>query len=353
MKLILALSITLLILNGCLFSDDNSSTSPPPKTNKSIQTLNTSIPQDTLRVASLNMAIGFNLTTLFGATNIELLYGKIQTIYAEYDSSMANARIGIMADSILHYSPDVVALQEVLYFERHGIDTTDFLNQLLDSLNVKSPSPPYSATLHQLNPFAFDTLAFDTIPLKFMFAEGNAFLYKQSITKTQEDTFSLPTRVSFPYLNTTLSSIRAVHQASFKKGNGPNWQLNNTHFEVFNNAPQAEELLLFLDSSYISTSPQLVLGDLNSKPGAPAHAMLMSDDGFFDLWESITSSKATYGIELRDPTSTLTEQLDYVLARNYLTSIHHSIHPLGPEIRDGVSLSAADHAFILVDVVAQ
>ncbi|MGL1936397.1 MAG: endonuclease/exonuclease/phosphatase family protein [Fibrobacterales bacterium] len=350
MKLILALSTALLVLNGCLFSDDSAS---PPKTNKQLQTLNAALPQDTLRVASLNMAIGFNLLTLIGVTNMEHLYTKIQTVYAEYDSSMASARIGIMADSILHYSPDVVALQEVLYFERHGIDTTDFLNQLLDSLNAKNPNTPYSATIHQLNPVAFDTIAFDTIPLKFMFAEGNAFLYKQSLSKIQEDTFSLPTRLEFPYLNTTLTSIRAVHQATFQKGGGPTWQLNNTHFEVFNNAPQAEELLLFLDSSYSLSSPQLVLGDLNSKPGDVAYALLTNDDGFFDLWEPITTNKATYGIDLRDPTSTLTEQLDYVLGRNYLTSVNHSIHPLGPENVDGISLSAADHAFILVDVIAQ
>ncbi len=372
MHITLILALLTVLLSGCLFDSSDTSSSEITPSTRILQTENDLLSYDTLQIASLNMAIGFDLTGLMGAANEDALYNNLLEVYAQFDSSMAHHRIGIIADSIAHYQPDVIALQEVMILERPGTDTADFIAQLMDSLAAKGVTT-YIPLLQKLNYLSYTVTSLDstysidstltsidTNTLNFTFSEGNGFLYKNSYTALSTDSMMYNYLFSYSILSENRKSERAIQQLTLQEGAKRKWQVNNTHFEVFFNNYQAEELKEYIASTFDTATTQIIIGDLNTTPtnngqGLSYQILTTADSsGMFDLWDTTSiESRYTYGLDLRATAPVLTGTLDYIFARNYLSSTNFTIHPLGPEIREGVSLSAADHAFIQTQIIAQ
>ncbi len=366
MHITLIFVLLTVLFSGCIFDSSDSSSNETPVDTRIIQIENSLLNYDTLHIASLNMAIGFELTGLMFAGSEATLYNNLQNIYSQFDSSMANHRIGIIADSIAYYQPDVIALQEVMSLERLGIDTVDFMAQLIDSLTVKGVTT-YTPLVQKLNYITYTVTSIDTTTtpvdsniLTFTFSEGNAFLYKNSYTILSTDSMMYDYLFPYSILGEGRKSERAIQQLTLQEGAKRKWQINNTHLEVFNTSKQADDLKEYIATNLDTEATQIIIGDLNTTPtnngqGLSYQILTTADSsGMFDLWDTTNvESRYTYGLDLRATAPTLTGTLDYIFARNYVASSNFTVHPLGPEIREGVPLSAADHAFIQTHIIAQ
>ncbi len=325
------------------------------------------LPTDTLRLASLNMSIGFPVAQLLFLRMDEpaVAYDAIQEMYGQFKSGYPAERVKAMAREIVAEDPDVVGLQEVMTIWESGVLVNDFLAELVRAVDSLG-GPAYAAVGTVLNDTVLTGRKGDS-SITVRFREGNAFLVKPG--------FDILDSAREMYYNLlpldTLGTVteRAVDLLKLRSPRGVVFQAFNTHLEVITSyrKSQASELVIFADSVQERSQRagasrgrlQVVLGDLNSAPGTEGHKALL-DVGFADTFDASVAEDEGFtccveNAELSDTTATFSNRrIDYVLARGLVGRVLSRTRVKGAfTAADGKSFLASDHRMVVAHIVAQ
>jgi len=322
-------------------------------------------PADTLRMATLNMCVGFPVSQLVFTDMAvpETAYTALTKLYDRYVQTRAKDRMKGMAHAIDSLKLDVVGLQEVLYFKRNGVLIDDYLQELVDSIKADG-GPSYIVYPIPLNDTVLTGSKGDS-SIRIDFHEGNALLINPAFTLLEKD--------SLRYFNvfrlssdSPTESDRALGYAKFRTPKGVTWQVYTTHLEVFEDVSsnQAAELVKYQQAEQVKDSrgktavAQVVLGDFNIDPGSGAHRIL-TDAGFSDTYDTTLepdgSSCCVAASALWDTTAAWSQRrIDFILARHWVKTVEHATALHGPfTARDGARLLATDHRMVRAVLVAQ
>ena len=147
--------------------------------------------------------------------------------------------------------------------------------------------------------------------------------------------------------------------------NGRAYVFASTHLES-GNAPGLDQLRAGqaseLAAALATTTPTILLGDLNDQPGSPMYQVL-AGAGFADVWGTLRPGAAGYTCchlaDLSDHVAGFTQRLDYVLARGLGAGgkpVLGSITRIGGEPADRVdgpagSIWPSDHAGLAAELL--
>jgi endonuclease/exonuclease/phosphatase family metal-dependent hydrolase len=231
------------------------------------------------------------------------------------------ARAGAMADEILRARPHIVGLQEVdhvlIDLRGFGIPLNidmDFLPILLAALNARG--------LHYA--VAAQVTNFDAAPLPGVRVTDHDVLLVDASRvkvgpKVTARTYATNRSPSGP-----VTLIRGFVAIDVSVAGAPRVKVANTHLESGPGADlaairtaQARELMRFLGKA----PHAIVLGDLNEGPESQMH-QVVSNAGFADVWATLRQGEPGYTCcqiaDLSNPTSVLSQRIDYVFARGFL-----------------------------------
>ena len=323
------------------------------------------LPSDTLRCATLNMSVGFQVSQLVftDMANPVVAYDALTALYAHYLQTRPKDRMWAMARAIDSLKLDVVGLQEVLYFKRNGVLIDDYLRELVDSIKADG-GPAYTVFSVPLNDTVLTGMKGDT-SLRIDFREGDALLINPAYAVLDTVRMKYLNLYVLPGTNPTRSE-RGLGYAKFRTPKGATWQFYTTHLEVFDEASsnQASELVKFQqthelrDAGGKTAAPQVVLADFNVDPDAGAHRILQ-DGGFSDTFVRSQgdsgSSCCVAKSALWDTAAAFSERrIDFILARHWVKTLEQTTALIGPfTARDGTRLFATDHHMVRAVLVAQ
>lgn len=366
MKAWIALGLGLLVFCACSSKHSTEESASRSK----LQSLDSSKSQDSLRVGSLNMAIGFDVTSLIGAVNSDsaTVYQILQSIDSSFVDSRPYERIGMMADSLVKANLDVIALQEVLELKGSKLGTVQFLQALSDSIAAKG-GPKYQSLILSTNPLRLhmpavdkDLKALDLPSVDLNFTEGNALLIKPGLKILSTDTLhfkSLFGPLYFRTLGLKFYSERGAIGAVLQSAEGRIFQVWSTHLEVeLGNIAlnQAQELMDALDQKRSEKQSQVVLGDFNFSPGSSGIKLLTAADALADAWEINSQTHGTSCCQLINdstPTDRSSRTLDYVLLRDALGASSLQSQWIGPKLIQNRWIYGSDHALVRATIHAQ
>jgi len=245
---------------------------------------------DTLKVASLNMFVGFNVPQLLLAdmSKESVVYKKSIELLADFKSSKPELRLVKMAELILEQDLDVVGMQEVTDLYSNDTLIINYTDFLLEKLKELDPNSGYAIARQRLNDIRFkakNESGDSSVNIRFI--EGNAYLYKKSLTLKKEDkilfTTGLPDKI---LMDTVISIERGFHVLTLERSLGDKkrtFQFFNTHLEVIPSysKPQADELLTEASELLTDATIQVLIGDMNETPSAGADTIFKAG-GFID-----------------------------------------------------------------------
>ncbi|MCA1555483.1 MAG: endonuclease/exonuclease/phosphatase family protein [Acidobacteria bacterium] len=322
-------------------------------------------------VMTQNLYLGADLAPLFGQSGVGLVQAA-GAAYAHMVQTDFPSRAQAIANLIVEKSPDIVGLQEVSLWQTAPYNllsppdsppqfevTYDFLAILLAALAERGH--PYRAVAANVNisqalPISFTTLA--------SYTDRDVIIVRDDLPTSQLKV-SNPTSQNFQAalpvpLNGDLVFVPRGWSTVDVKLRGKSYRFANTHLEAYSPIVrnfQAQELAASLAASPL---PVVLVGDLNSTPDDSIGAYgIMLGAGFIDSW--VEAAEAGSGFtsgqseDLNNPTSQLSERIDYVLhtAGTDINALPDGGDVVGEELTDRV-LSAfnqllwpADHAGVV------
>jgi endonuclease/exonuclease/phosphatase family metal-dependent hydrolase len=318
---------------------------------------------DTLRVATLNMSVGWRAESLVlnKLSDTAVVYSAVQTLYNQFETSQPSERIRVMARAIVAHPVDVLALQEVQVMRLNASPEFHFLDTLLTVLDSLEGGRKWQVARQQINRVNANVANAEGSRLDIAFWEGQATLVRTSLEVVESDSAVFSKLVSFPILSENFDSERGYVRTTVRKPSGAVWQLYNTHLEVellsLFNAPQGIELnsVVWDDWQNLATGAQVVLGDLNAYNGkAGLGALTSAGSGLLDAWnvangEETVAAYTCCVANLDDPLSGgYDRRLDYILVRNVLTV--ENVQSLSLQ---GSSVWGGDHAMVRAELIQQ
>ena len=324
----------------------------------------TAKPVDTLRMATLNMSIGFPVSQLLfkDMEDPEVAYRVLDTLYDRYIQGRPVDRIKAMADSIIALNLDVVGLQEVMKISKNGILANDFLPELLADIKAAG-GPSYQVYSNPLNDTTLTGKQID-LTNTISFHEGNAILVKPELQILDSARFIYGTLLPI-VTKGGKHTERALGYVKLKSPKKVVWQVFFTHLEVFADfsSAQAKEIRYLVDSIAIKDSlsnlvnPLIVLGDFNVHPFKNAHNV-MTEGGFVDLYIPKVDSGYTCcvsGSALWSPDTTFSDRrIDYIWGKHLVKILEHNVALKGPVTTgSGVRILASDHRMVWARLVGQ
>ena len=308
-----------------------------------------------LRVATYNLYLGADLAQLFGVTDLERLAGRVGVVRGQLEATRFEERARAVATLLARERPDLVGLQEVSRWVVAPIGAdgavgeervlVDFLPTLLDALG--QAGCPYDA--HVV--CASFSGAMPVSEAEWMSLTGaNVTLLRRGAparvvgqdTAPYRDSYEVVTGlngVSFPV-------VRSWGRLDVEVDGHP-VRFVNTHTEAYDGRTrdaQRDELLSRVGGA---GSPVVVVGDLNAGPGDVG-----IPDPWVDAWSRGEGDGFTHGQdpELANPTSRLSERIDYVWVRD-VTVLGCRVVGDRPEDRtDPAHLWPSDHACVVADL---
>ena len=223
-----------------------------------------------------------------------------------------------IASVIAEHEPDVVALQEVDVFWSERSDFEDQARRLGESLDMHSfygEIYTLSPTRENAPPRRYGLAYLSTVP----FEHAENFPLSRLSTQTEEP--ELTVLPGFPSITVTLE--------------GQEIQLFNTHLD-YRSDPSVRETQVaeMLDVAGRYSGPQLLLGDLNARPGSPELDPLF-DTRFTDAWDE--SQGPGYTFPADDPD----RRIDYILHTDDFEVVNVYV----------VETEASDHRPVVADLI--
>lgn len=327
-------------------------------------------PLDTLRIATLNMSIGFPVAQLL-FTDMDddtVAFHALQEMYGQYARGYPSDRVRIMAREIARESLHVVGLQEVMTLWKSDTLINDFLPELVAAIKAEG-GPDYAVFRTVLNDTALSGKKGDS-SITVEFQEGNAVLVHPDIAILDSSRHPFKTLLTLE-LEQVVVTERSLDYLRLKTPKGVEFQVFNTHLEVITSyrVSQGKELARFADSSQVRTQRsdgshgnlQVVLADLNSVPGTEAHLTLRGT-GFIDtrdgegVAEDDGLTCCVAGSRLWDPAAdSVSRRIDFVMARGMTAPLKSRTRVKGAyqAVPGGPLFLASDHRMVVAVFTAQ
>ncbi len=287
-----------------------------------------------VRAMSRNLYVGADLTPAFGARTFGEFVAVVTAIYAKVVATNIPERMERLGDEIASFSPEVVGLQEVVLWRSqtpadfspvpNAVDVEfDFLQLLLDALaarghpyravavvtNVDVESPRVTATgLQDIRLTDRDVLLVRAdLPAKHL-----------SAANVRSANFRTNLVITTPLFSITLLRGWVAADVTVR---GETVRIINTHLEAFHpviNAVQGGEVLAGPAATGL---PVVLLGDLNSAADGSTSATYGNflAAGYGDAWAvrrpGDPGLTCCHSDDLRNPVSTFTMRIDYVMFR--------------------------------------
>lgn len=268
-----------------------------------------------LTVMTRNLYLGADLAPLFAATADDL----VTVARATYDQVLASdidGRLDAVAGEIAIARPDLVALQEATIWSEQAAGASaptvkyDYVTILLEDLARHGVSYTVASTVDGFS----GGLPVEGVGLVTM-QDRDVILVRDDagvrVANPRSDSFT--THLTVDIAGAAIDVVRGWTSVEATK-EGRQIRLVATHLEAFDDAvrdAQLQELLALLEDD---SSPQLLLGDLNSAAsgtGSSAYDAALAA-GLDDVWESATPGFTC----CRDADllgGDLSQRIDYVL----------------------------------------
>lgn len=302
-----------------------------------------------LRVMTRNLYLGADLAPVLAATSPQALVAAVTAAYANVQATNFPERADALADEIAESDPHLVGLQEAVLWRSQtpagpGSATHieyDFLQILLDKLSARGKhyAPVASVTvgsdfeaprstpagLQDIRLTDRDVLLARTDLPKRVFSVANA----------QAATFQNHVSICRPVLGCPPSpplQVRRGWAAADATVRGHTARVVTTHLEPASPTVQEAQAGELLAGPLKTKLPTVLLGDLNSAAGGvgatPGTATqsynILLAAGFIDAWTATRHRDPGFTCcqapDLRNPTSSLTQRIDYVLFRGKVTA---------------------------------
>lgn len=287
-----------------------------------------------VRVMTRNLYLGADLTPAITATSLQDLAIKVAQIYGKVQATDFPARATVLAREIGEADPMIVGLQEVSLWRTGApgvldgpvTPATDVVYDFLALLQaaLAAAGTPYDAAVVQqeLDVEAPSALGFDVRLTQRDVILVKSGLPADELTVTSTGAAIYSTNLVFNIVGSPVTNTRGWTSVDVT-ANQRTFRLVNTHleaFSAFHRWAQAGELLA-AGGPTDTSQPVILLGDLNSAPTEPgpfsAYARL-TGGGFRDTWLAVNASDPGFTCcnaeDLLNPTPTMTQRIDHVLA---------------------------------------
>ncbi|MFC1584512.1 endonuclease/exonuclease/phosphatase family protein [Fibrobacterota bacterium] len=363
MKKLCALLLAMTLICGC-FKDDSVSPEEDVYTGPegTIEYAD-SLRDDTLRVASFNMAIGFDVGGLFleNLNDLSVVIKQTNLLLADYLESLPVERVKLMAQGIAAKNLDVIGLQEVTTMILEDTVHADFLTMLIQEIESLT-GIEYKSFFKKLNEYTCPYLK-ENDTLLLTFSEGNAVLVKPEYSISDSMAFAFSECVVDSFLGEEVESEREAIFLEVISPKGKTYQLFSTHIEVailfFNvrlQNVQISDLLFIADSVYHSGAAQIIMGDMNIESDQERYT-LFTEKNWVDAQEELgLQATGTCCVEnLRDPQSPFSNgRIDYVFARGITKVVDGEVALSEWGVTAaGDTVFAADHRMVVAEFETQ
>lgn len=230
--------------------------------------------RNTLRVATLNMYVGFDMSPAvngaFDTANPREVAGLIDKLSATFTNNRPQERIRKMAQELIVAAPDVIGLQEAVSLKLYGFTLGDYVAELAREIR-KQGGPDYGI-------LTLDTLSLDgmfrtdPIPAQVTFKDREALLYRKEMRCRSLDagTIFAVSRHPVEILGQEVALKRGAIGMTCVSHSGRPFYFYNTHLDVITQGPaqeeQARELVNYIRATATDPArPIIVTGDFNAR----------------------------------------------------------------------------------------
>ncbi|MBW5484407.1 endonuclease/exonuclease/phosphatase family protein [Streptomyces bambusae] len=328
-----------------------------------------------LKVLTRNIYLGADLRPVLAATDASSLFAAVNRVFTQVQATNFPERAEALADEIADSDPHLVGLQEVrLWRSQTPADFSptpnatvveyDFLQILLDALAARGKHYAAVATITSSDreiPRSTPGGGLQDIrstDRDVILARTDLPAKKFSVANPQQALFDARLTIPHPVLGNIVFPHGWV--AVDATVGGRTTRVVSTHLEAIGPAVQVQQGEELLDGPLDTERPTVLLGDLNSAAGGvgavpgssdtPTYANFLAD-GFKDVWVATHRKNPGFTCcqapDLRNPTSTLSQRIDYVLFRNGFKAL--KAERVGEEQADRTpsGLWPSDHAGVL------
>ncbi|GGT08346.1 hypothetical protein GCM10010271_08660 [Streptomyces kurssanovii] len=326
----------------------------------------------TLRIMTRNVYQGADLAPVLAATSPQALVAAVTAAYANVQATNFPERAEALADEIADSDPHLVGLQEAVLWRSQtpagpGSATHveyDFLRILLDTLAARGKHYRAVATVELSD---FEAPRSTPAGLQdIRLTDRNALLARTdlparvfSVANAQSAQFQHHVPICSPVLgcppNAPLRFLSGWVAADATL-RGRTARVVTTHLDPLSRTVQEAQADELLDGPLDTGLPTVLLGDLNSAAGGvgatpgtdtPTYNRLLAAD-FTDAWTVTRGRKPGFTCcqapDLRNPTSTLRQRIDYVLLRGSVTALTANLVGHTQADRTPSGLWPSDHA---------
>ncbi|MCX4666047.1 endonuclease/exonuclease/phosphatase family protein [Streptomyces sp. NBC_01381] len=321
-------------------------------------------PSATLKVMTRSLYWGADLAPVFTAGNFGELTEAVDEVFTGVQDTNFPERAEALADEVADTDPQLVGLQEVALWRSAPFDFSptpnaghveyDFLEILLDKLAARGK---HYAAVSSVTDGDYEAPRATPSGLQdirltdrdVLLARTDLPARNFSVAHPQAAQFT--NHVSLPNpISPALPAIRVLHGwvGVDATVHGRTTRVVSTHLENLSPAVQEAQGQELLDGPLDTGLPTVLLGDLNSPaPGGQTYQNLVDAD-FRDAWTSTHRNQPGFtccqAADLRNPTSTLSRRLDYVLFRGGFTASASNRVGEQPADRTPSGLWPSDHA---------
>lgn len=230
--------------------------------------------RNTLRVATLNMYVGFDMAPAVSGEldtsdprNVEGLIGRLGDTFK---SNRPDERIRAMARELVKAAPDVISLQEAVSLKLYGFPLGDYAADVADE--IRNLGGPDYGTL-SLETFSLEgTFGAGAIPAQVAFQDNETVLYRKEMRCRGLDEGRIFTTARAParILGEAFALKRGVIGMNCVSPSGRPFYLYNTHLDVISQGSvqesQALELVDYIRATAVNADhPVIVTGDFNAR----------------------------------------------------------------------------------------
>jgi endonuclease/exonuclease/phosphatase family metal-dependent hydrolase len=303
-------------------------------------------------VMSRNLYVGFDVTTILGATSPSDFVARTTAGWLTVEASAPGVRAEAWADEIAATRPDVVGVQEAALYRLDmpadgrlsPAETVryDFLELLVAALARRGLDYDIVAMFTGADIEAPTALGFDV-----RLTDRDAILVRGDrgggrLKVLDADTASFATNLVVPTLAGPITITRGWESVDAKL-RGRTFRVLNTHLEAFATPIQVAQANELLAGPAATTRPVIALGDFNSGPGrmTPTYGLLLAA-GFTDAAAG-AGLTCCHAVNLRNPTPAFTQRIDLVLERGRFNPLDAEVVGDEQAVRDRLGLWPSDH----------
>lgn len=230
--------------------------------------------RNTLRVATLNMYVGFDMTPAvngdFDTSDPLNVEGLIGTLGETFKRNRPDERIREMARELVKSAPDVISLQEAVALKLYGFPLGDYAADV--AKEIRGLGGPDYGTL-SLKTFSLEGMfGAGGIPAQVAFQDRETVLYRKELRcrGLDEGKVFKTARAPAEILGEEFSLKRGVIGMNCVSPSGRPFYLYNTHLDVGSQClvqeSQARELVDYIRVTAVNADqPVIVTGDFNAR----------------------------------------------------------------------------------------